>query len=119
MKPISRISFVFALLVLVTQNGCLLNHSQHTILRHDEPLRPVTFESESARSTFEKCVSSECKDDCRKASASFAIPFLVGLERSQTISETAIRNDVGAKFDINGDGHISDYEASLQMTVTK
>ena len=110
-------TFVFATLfagLLILQTGCLLSHSHHTVIRQDEPLRPMTFASESARNAYEACVDAECNSDANNSRGSLAIPFLIGLERSRTTSESAIRNDVSTKFDINGDDHISDYEAGLR-----
>ena len=95
--------------------GCLLNHSNHVVLRQNEPLNSLTFQSDHARNVFESRVEQSLEDDSRKSSASFGVPFLVGLERSTTIAENAIRNDLAALFDINGDQHISDYEASLRI----
>ncbi|MEM7785562.1 MAG: hypothetical protein AAF623_19600 [Planctomycetota bacterium] len=101
-------------LIAMFQTGCLLNHSNHTVVRQNEPLRRITFESEQSRAVFEQSVSQALKDRSNRSSASFSIPFLVGLEKTKSIATNAIRNDVMAMFDIDGDAHISDYEASLQ-----
>lgn len=112
----SRIYFSLAVAFLVTsQTGCLLMHSNHTVLRQYEPLRQPTFESEETRNAFEQYVSSEFENESNISSASFAVPFIVSLSRSKTVSENAIRNDIAARFDINRDNHISDYEASLHQ----
>jgi len=106
-------SSLFALICL-PQLGCLLNHSNHTVVRQQEPLRSVTFETEHARQVFEASADEALEDDANESHASFGVPFLVGFEKSKTVAPNAIRNDVATKFDINGDGHISEYEASLQ-----
>ena len=111
-----RIYFLLTVAFLVTaQTGCLLVHSNHTVLRQNEPLHQTTFESEETRNAFEQHVNSECENESNTSSASFAIPFIVSLSRSKTVSENAIRNDIMAKFDINRDNHICDYEASLHQ----
>lgn len=101
-------------LLVLFQAGCLLNHSNHIVLRQDEPLRALTFQSESSRKVFEEAVDCALDEDSLQSHASFGIPFIIGLSKSKTLSSTAIRNDVGALFDINQDGVISDYEVSLR-----
>lgn len=101
-------------LLCFLQCGCLLNHSNHVVLRQDEPLRGMTFQSENARIVFEKAVKQSLDDDSDQSHASFGVPFIVGMERSETVADNAMRNDVGVLFDVNQDGHISDYEASLR-----
>lgn len=113
----TRILITTCLLVAmlcVANTGCLLNHSNHTVVRQQEPLRSVTFETEQARQVFEASAEAALEDDSNESRASFGVPFLVGFEKSKTIAPNAIRNDVATKFDINNDGHISEYEASLQ-----
>lgn len=102
-------------LVCAMQSGCLLTHSIHSVVRQDEPLRPLMFESERAKKLFEGNVKDAASDDSNEGNASFAIPFIVGLEKSTKLSGNAIRNDVATRMDLNGDRHISDYEASLPM----
>ena len=111
-----RIYFYFTItFLLLFQTGCLLVHSNHTVLRQNEPLHQPTFESEETRNAFEQYVNSEFENESNISSASFAIPFIVSLSRSKTVSENAIRNDIAARFDINRDNHISDHEASLHQ----
>ncbi len=104
----------FLALLCLTQVGCLLNHSNHTVVRQEEPLRGVTFETENARQVFEATAEAALEDDSNQSHASFGVPFIVGLEKSKSIAPNAIRNDVATRFDINGDGHISEYEATLR-----
>ncbi len=100
--------------VCLLQCGCLLNHSNHVVLRQGEPLRGLSFQSEETRDIFEQAVDQAKNDDSRKSRASFGVPFLIGLERSRTLGDSAVRNDIGNLFDIDQDGFISDYEASLR-----
>lgn len=111
-------SAIFAILLL-PQTGCLLNHSNHTVVRQQEPLRGITFETENARKVFEASTDAAMDNDSNKSHASFGVPFLVGLEKSKSVAPNAIRNDVATRFDINGDGHISEYEAGLQSKTTR
>jgi hypothetical protein len=111
----SKIAFsiVIALSCMI-QTGCLLSHSNHVVLRQDEPLQQLTFESEQARNIYEAKVENSLNDESNTSQASFGIPFIVGLEQSKKVSESGVRNDVATQFDISGDRHISDYEASLK-----
>lgn len=80
------------------------------VIRQGEPLSPVGFESDFSKKSFESYVDSKLSDDANKSSASFGIPFLVGFEKSKTMSESAIRNDALARFDSDKNGIINDYE---------
>ncbi len=111
MKRIFTVSLI-SLCGLASFSGCLLSHSNHSIVRQTEPLKQVVFETERARATFESQV--ERRLESNKSSASFGIPFIVGLEKTVTTAENAIRNDVATLLDINGDRVISEYETSLQ-----
>ena len=95
------------------QCGCLISHSNHQVVRQGEPLRQLTFESESARSAFEATAEHALDHDANESSAAFGIPFLIGLQHSRQTAPNAIRNDVATRLDLNGDQHISEYEASL------
>jgi hypothetical protein len=94
-------------------SGCLLTHSTHTVIREDEPLQAITYESEQTRNRFEGYVQNRLNDDRNHSHSAFAVPFLIGLERSRKTSENGIRNDALVRFDLNGDGYISDYEISF------
>lgn len=112
MKPTcSRLLFLFGFILLAPLTGCLLSHSNHSVIRQDEPLLQLAFESEKARSVFESHVERRQTED--EAHASLAIPFIVGLEKSVSTSENAIRNDVATMMDINGDRLISEQEVSF------
>ena len=94
--------------------GCLINHSNHVVLRQNEALRPLAFESPTARQNFESAVEYALDNEADRSRASFAVPFLFGLERSTKVAKNAIRNDLAALMDINRDGYISDYEISVR-----
>ena len=68
---------------------------------------------------FEASAQAALADETNESHASLGIPFIVGLEKSQKVAPNAIRNDVATRFDINGDRHISDDEASLQSQAVK
>lgn len=103
------VMFSFCLMGL---SGCLLTHSNHTVIRQGEPLQPVAFETDKARHDFELHVEREIRESSGGAHSSFAIPFIVGLEKSTKKSENAIRNDTRVRYDTNGDGFISEFEVS-------
>ncbi len=92
-------------------SGCLLNHSQKRVIREHAERTPVQFESLNAAESFNKIANSE---DLRKSlgsSASFGVPFLIGLSRESVPSQNAFYNDQVIRCDINSDGLISDQEA--------
>ena len=71
----------------------------------------VLFESQEAAESFNRVASN---DDIRKSlgsSASFGIPFLIGLSKETVPSQNAFYNDQIGRCDINGDGIISNQEA--------
>ena len=93
-------------------NGCLLNHTQKRVIRENEARFPVQFESQNAAESFHTIANSE---DIRKSlgsSASFGVPFLIGLSRESVPSQNAFYNDQVIRCDINSDGFISDQEAN-------
>ncbi len=98
---------------VVAFSGCLLNYSHHSVVRQDEVLQPLTFESEQAKLSFEERVDAAMDSDRTQSERSFGIPFLIGVNRSSDLSEAAIRNDTATRLDVNGDRFISEYEASL------
>ena len=114
MDHAGRVLTIAIALLCCIQTGCLLSHSNHVVLRQDEPLQQLTFESETARNAYEASVQQSLNDESNTSHASFGIPFIVGLQQSKKLSDSATRNDVATQFDISGDSHISDYEASLK-----
>jgi hypothetical protein len=109
---LNRSSLVVSSIIMVSLSGCLLSHSNHKVVRQNEPLQQLAFESEQARAVFESRVERQMESD--ESSASLGIPFLVGLEKTVKTAENAIRNDVATMLDINGDGIVSNHEASLK-----
>ena len=45
-------------LLILLQSGCLLNYSNDVVLRQDEPLRGLSFESEYAMHVFDQSAYS-------------------------------------------------------------
>ncbi len=93
-------------------SGCLFNHSNHTVIRQNEALRPVQFQTSAAHSAFESYVQARINDEGNETRQALMVPFIVALERSQEVSESAIRNDAIARFDLNQDGFVSDIEVA-------
>lgn len=113
MKPnSSSLLLLLGAILVAPLSGCLLSHSNHSVIRQDEPLLQLAFESEKARSVFESKVQKRKQED--EAHASFAIPFIVGLKKSVSTSENAIRNDMATMMDINGDRFLSEREVSFE-----
>jgi hypothetical protein len=50
-------------LLILFQSGCLLNYSNDVVLRQDEPLRGLSFESEYAMHVFDQSVRRAQKTD--------------------------------------------------------
>lgn len=110
----SSIILICAFSVLsVTQTGCLISHSRHTVVRQGEPLQPVAFQSQQAKIAFEHRVQQKLEAKNNQSSSSLAVPFLLGLENSRRLSETAVRNDTAVFLDANADGIIDDTEVAL------
>ena len=109
-----RTMIVVVSVCVLMMSGCLVNHSNHRVVRQSEALQPFSFQSETARENFESQVEHAVERGANDSHSSFAIPFLVGLERSRKLSDAAVRNDVGNRLDTNGDGVISDYETSVR-----
>ena len=105
--------FPVVLVVLALNSGCLINHSHRTILRQTEPLYPVAFESAESKQIYEEFVEGWIEQEEEKSKSSLAIPFLIGTEHCKVTAENAVRNDVAARFDANGDGLISLQEARV------
>jgi len=92
-------------------SGCLFTRHTTNVVRQNEALRPVRFESEQAQSVFEAGVA-ETKS--RKEGSNprlFAIPFVLWYSRVDAISDNAAHNDAAALCDANGDGLITLQEA--------
>ena len=100
------------MVLLVFQPGCLIVHSSNRVIREDEPLRPVRFESEQAKSTFEDGVSEARAHKKKYEACEFAVPFLCMFSRTSEVSDNAVYNDQIALCDANGDGVINEQEAS-------
>jgi len=98
-------------LILPLLGGCLISHSQKRVIREGEVRQPIRFESEETALLFNEMATSDEARKSEGSSASFGIPFLVGLSRSSVPSHNAFYNDQVSKCDVNGDGLISDCEA--------
>lgn len=92
-------------------NGCLVNHTQKRVIRENEKRISVEFESLNAAESFNKIANSEDIRQSLGSSASFGVPFLIGLSRESVPSQNAFYNDQVIRCDINNDGLISDQEA--------
>jgi hypothetical protein len=103
---------VLAMALLVFQPGCLIMHNSTRVIRESEPLRPVRFESEQARSVFEDGVSEARAHKKKYESCEFAVPFVCLLSRTSEVSDNAVYNDQVVFCDANGDGLITEQEAA-------
>ncbi len=115
-----RTSRCLIIALLVCGNGCLLNHSQKRVIRENEQRIPVQFESLKSADSFNKVANNEEIRKSLGSSASFGVPFLIGLSRESVPSQNAFYNDQVTRCDINCDGFITDQEAiSFSKTVKR
>ncbi len=103
---------VMAVVLLVFESGCLIVHNSTRVVRDNEPLRSVRFESEQARAAFEAGVNEMKAHKKKLQSVDLAVPFLCLVSRTSELSDNAVYNDEIVVCDANGDGYITEQEAS-------
>ncbi len=103
---------VFGAILLVFESGCLVVHNSTRIVRENEPLRAVRFESEQAQSAFEAGVNEAKAHKKSQQSVALAVPFLCLFGRSTELSDNAVYNDEVVLCDADGDNVITEQEAS-------
>ena len=91
--------------------GCLLVSHSTQVVRENEKLRPVRFESEQAKIAFEASVHQMQAIKESSDPQLLAIPFLFWVSSTRELSDNAIYNDQAALCDLNGDGLITLQEA--------
>ncbi len=97
--------------LLTPATGCLFTHASERVIRQDEQLYEVGYQSALAEETFQACVSHPDAKDSGKSGSFVGIPFLLAWARSERLSENAVHNDQIILCDTNGDGIITDLEA--------
>ncbi|MDA7978661.1 MAG: hypothetical protein MPJ50_07820 [Pirellulales bacterium] len=102
---------LLALALLIPSSGCLLTHASERVIRADEQLYEVGFQSPLAEETFLACVAHPDASEAGKSDSFLGIPFLLALARSERLSNNAIHNDQIILCDTNGDGLITNLEA--------
>lgn len=98
-------------MLLMLECGCLVVRTTTRVVRENEAMRMVKFESEQARSAFEAGVDEVRAQKKGCDVDAFAIPFLCLLCNTTTISDNAVYNDQAALCDTDGDGLITDQES--------
>ena len=98
-------------LTLCPACGCLISGSHTRVIRQDEPLRHVSFESPYAQQVFQTTALSEQQRLKLSSEASLGIPLLLGVSYRSALSPNAFYNDCVARCDVDRDGMISDQEA--------
>ena len=74
---------LLALTLLCPFAGCLFTHASERVIRADEQLYEVSFESPLAEETFQTCIAHP-DDGAKGKSGSFVgIPFLLAWARSE------------------------------------
>jgi len=98
-------------MLLMLECGCLVVRTTTRVVRENEAMRMVKFESEQARSAFEAGVDEARAQKKGCDVDAFAIPFLCLLCNTTTISDSAVYNDQAALCDTDGDSLITDQES--------
>ena len=101
---------LLALTLLCPFAGCLFTHASERVLRPEEQLYEVSFQTPLAEEMFMTCVAHPDADS-GKSGSFVGIPFLLAWARSERLSKNAIHNDQIVLCDTNGDGLITDLEA--------
>lgn len=111
--PLSMPRLLLCLLALLpaVTSGCLINSDGDRIIRRSEARREVAFESEEGLVRFQKAVRQRSGYNERYVGrSSFAIPFLISVDRKRILSENAWYNDQVTAADVDGDDQLSDAE---------
>ena len=100
-----------ASLLAATSAGCLFSSTGERIVRPDEGRRTVAFESEQAMIDFQS--AARLRDTYgarRQGEHQVAIPFILLVDETRVLSESAFYNDQIAAADLDGDGTLTDAE---------
>jgi hypothetical protein len=92
--------------------GCLFVYSREDTVRLNEPKRAVQFQSETAARLFAAASDQRLRGSHEVRTESLTIPFLASISRNSKLSEASLYNDEVAACDADGDGVITDAEAS-------
>jgi hypothetical protein len=103
----------FCTLILGVNSGCLITRHSTNIVRKNEKLRPVQFESAEAKNLFDGKLAQAKSDQGMKNPQVFAVPFLLWYSSTDVVSDNGVYNDQLAICDTNGDGFITDREAMI------
>ena len=111
MKHIRGSWLVVGAILLVFESGCLVVHTSTRVLRENEAMRLVRFESEQARSVFESGVREMQAHKKNYHSDALAIPFLCLFARTTELLDNAVNNDQVTLCDADGDNVVTEQEA--------
>ena len=98
--------------LLAASSGCLITQSTKRVIREDESRHQVQFESPEGAAAFTAQASNNASREASGTSASFGIPFLIGIFYSAAPSQNAYYNDQVSLCDANGDCFLTDAEVS-------
>ncbi|MCE5269447.1 MAG: hypothetical protein LLG00_16345 [Planctomycetaceae bacterium] len=113
MAPVycSRLCMAICAFLACALSGCLfVRHSTH-VVREKEPIHPVRFESEQAKTVFEAGVHQLQAHKETSGGGLVAVPFICWYSHVNELSDNAIYNDQESACDLNGDNLISLEEA--------
>ena len=94
-------------------SGCLVMGSKHEVLRKDETVKKIEFESEEAGILFHKVRRQATAHGGQEEHDCIVIPFIIAHNTHRKLSDNARYNDEISKCDANGDGHITLIEAKI------
>lgn len=113
MRPRSVLRLVLCMAGLVLLQGCLVNSAKVEVVDPDAKRMAMEFESPEAMDTFfDQVRRSRNAGKATVASEGFGIPFVIGAKTTRVLSDNAFDNQQFETADLNGDGTLSDVEAS-------
>jgi hypothetical protein len=107
-----RLKLLLCAALLCHGSGCLLVRHSTRVVRDNEPIRSMAFESEQAKRVFEAGVHEMQAHRTGYGGDVFALPFICWVSHSNELSDNAIYNDQMAACDANGDNCITLQEAA-------
>jgi hypothetical protein len=106
-----RLKLLLCAALLCPGSGCLLVRHSTRVVRDNEAIQPVRFESEQARKMFEAGVHEVQAHKESFGGDVFALPLVCWVSHVSELSDNAIYNDQISSCDANGDGFITLQEA--------
>ena len=111
MRASIRLSLIPLGAMVLCCTGCLFVRHSTNVVRRDEKLKRIEYDSPEAESLFTSAVADKRADKSMGNPRVTAVPFLLWYSRTDELSDNAVFNDAVAACDVNGDRVISVDEA--------